>query len=156
MEGLTLSRKEQVRLETLNRVSEGQLRVSEAAMVLGVSERHTWRMLAAYRRQGAAAVAHGNRGHRPSNATPTDVSQQVIELARTSYAGVNHTHLTELLEEREGIDLSRSTVRDILLSAGITSPRWRRPPRHRVRWRRFPQYGMLLQVVAASTIGWRT
>jgi len=141
-----LSQKEQARLETLNRVLEGQLQVSEAAMVLGVSERHTWRMLAAYRRQGAAAVAHGNRGRCPVNATPADVSRQVIELARTRYAGVNYTHLTELLEEREGIALSRSTVRSILLSAGITSPRRRRPPRHRVRRRRFPQEGMLLQI----------
>jgi len=68
MKGLMLSQKEQARLETLNRVLEGQLRASEAAMVLGVSERHTWRMLAAYRQQGAAGVAHGNRGRRPANA----------------------------------------------------------------------------------------
>lgn len=146
MKGLTLSQKEQARLETLNRVLEGQLRASEAAMVLGVSDRHTWRMLAAYRREGAAAVAHGNRGRRPANATATEIAWQVIELARTRYAGVNYTHLTELLEEREGIDLSRSTVRSIVLSAGMTSPRGRRPPRHRVRRERFPQEGMLLQI----------
>lgn len=146
MKGLTLSQKEQARLEVLNRVLEGQLRVSEAAMVLGVSERHTWRMLAAYRREGAAAIAHGNRGRRPANATTTQITQQVTELARTRYASVNYTHLAELLQEREGIDLSRSTVRSILLSAGMASPRRRRPPRHRVRRRRFPQEGMLLQI----------
>ncbi|TFH11069.1 MAG: hypothetical protein E4H08_02220 [Candidatus Atribacteria bacterium] len=133
MKGLMLSQKEQPRLETLNRVLEGQLRASEEAMVLGVSERHTWRMLAAYRKQGSATVAHGNRGRRPANATVTEIVRQMIELARTRYGGVNYTHLTELLEEREGIDLSRSTVRTIVLSAGITSPRQRQPPRHRVR-----------------------
>jgi len=146
MKGLTLSQKEQARLETLNRVLEGQLQVEEAAVVLGVSERHAWRMLAAYRREGAAALAHGNRGRRPANATPADVSRQVVELARARYAGVNHTHFTELLEEREGIALSRSTVRSILLDAGIKSPKRRRPPKHRVRRRRFPQEGMLLQI----------
>jgi len=146
MKGLMLSQKEQARLETLNRVLESQLRASEAAMVLGVSERHTWRMLAAYRRKGAAGVAHGNRGRRPANATATETARQVIELARTKYASVNYTHLTELLQEREGIDLSRSTVRSILLSAGMASPRRRRPPRHRVRRRRLPQEGMLLQI----------
>ena len=144
MKGLTLSQKEQARLETLNRILEGQLQVSEASVILGVSERHTWRMLAAYRRQGAAALAHGNRGRRPANATPTGIAQQVIELTRTRYAGVNYTHLTELLEQREGVALSRSTARNILMSVGITSPRRRRPPRHRVRRRRFPQEGMLL------------
>jgi len=146
MKGLTLNQMEQARLETLNRVLEGQLRVSEAAMILGVSERHAWRILAAYRREGAAALAHGNRGHRPANATPAAVSRQVVDLVRTRYAGVNHSHLTELLEEREGIALSRSTVRSILLSAGIVSPKRRRSPKHRVRRRRFSQEGMLLQI----------
>lgn len=146
MKGLTLSQKEQARLETLNRVLVGQVRVSEAAIVLGVSERHAWRMLAAYRRHGAAAVANGNRGRRPANAIGPHITERVVELARTRYAGVNHTHLTELLAEREGITLSRSTVRSILWRAGLSSPRRRRSPRHRARRRRFPQEGMLLQV----------
>lgn len=146
MKGLTLNQKEQARLETLNRMLEGQLRVNEAAMVLGVSERHAWRMLAAYRREGAAAVAHGNRGRRPANATAEDVREQVIELARRRYVGVNHTHLTELLVEREGLSLGRTTVRNILMSVGMVSPRRRRPPRHRVRRRRLPQEGMLVQI----------
>ena len=59
---------------------------------------------------------------------------------------LNHTHLTELLEEREGIDLSRSTVRRILLSGGIKSPRKRRAPKHHSRRVRYPQEGMLLQI----------
>jgi len=146
MKGLTLNQKEQARLETLNRVLEGQLRVNEAAVVLGGSERHAWRILAAYRREGAAAVAHGNRGRRPANATTEDVRQQVIELARTRYTGVNHTHLTELLAEREGIVLSRSSVRSILMKAGMRSPRRRRPPHHRIRRERLPQEGMLVQI----------
>ncbi|MCK4394809.1 ISNCY family transposase [Candidatus Bipolaricaulota bacterium] len=133
-------------METLNRVLEGQLRVNEAAVVLGVSERHAWRILAAYRREGATAVAHGNRGRRPANATAEDVRRQVIELARTRYVGVNHTHLTELLAEREGLILGRSTVRNILMRAGMESPRRRRPPRHRVRRKRLPQEGMLVQI----------
>lgn len=146
MKGLTLNQKEQARLETLNHVLAGYLRVNEAARVLGISERHTWRMLAAYRKDGAAAVAHGNRGRRPANATTSKIAEQVVALARTRYAGVNHTHLTELLEEHEGMALSRSTVRSILLSVGIPSPRRRRPPQHRVRRRRLPQEGMLLQI----------
>jgi transposase-like protein len=70
----------------------------------------------------------------------------VISLAATRYVGVNHTHLSELLAEREGIVLARTTVRTILTEAGIGSPRQRRPPRHRVRRQRLPQEGMLLQI----------
>ena len=69
-----------------------------------------------------------------------------MNLAGAHYSGANHTHLTELLREREGIDLGRQTVRRILTRAGLPSPLWRRPPKHRVRPDRMPQAEMLVQV----------
>ena len=45
----------------------------------------------------------------------------MVQMASTKYAGANHSHLTELLREREGMDLSRPTVRRILVRAGIGS-----------------------------------
>ena len=113
---------------------------------MGVSIRHTRRILAAYREKGAAAIAHGNRGRRPANATPSTLAIEAVRLARTRYAGVNHTHLSELLREREGIDIGRDTLRTILTNAGVNSPRRRRPPKHRVRRQRMPREGMLIQV----------
>ena len=146
MKGLTLTEREQTRLQVLNRMVAYQMATHEAAAILGLSERHTWRMLAAYRKEGAAALAHGNRGRRPRNAVAEETRRRVITLARTPYAGLNHTHLTEILAEREGVVLTRSTVRGILMSAGLPSPRYRRPPRHRYRRQRMPQEGMLLQL----------
>ena len=70
----------------------------------------------------------------------------MVNLAGNTYAGANHTHFTDLLREREGIDLGRQTVRRILARAGLPSPRRRRPPKHRVRRERMPQAGMLIQV----------
>ena len=82
----------------------------------------------------------------PHNAIPSAEAAAVVELATGRYEGANHTHLTELLSEREGIDLSRPTVRRILAKAGIGSPRSRRSPQHRFRRQRMPQAGMLLQL----------
>ena len=146
MRGLSLNQKEQARLQVLNGVLERKVSVAEAAQIMGVSERQAWRIVAAYRKEGAAALAHGNRGRRPANAIPTATRDLVIGLARTHYKGLNHTHLTELLAEREAVALGRSTVRRFLTGAGLTSPRRRRPPRHRVRRERMPQEGMLVQI----------
>ena len=44
--------------------------LDQAAELMGVTSRHTRRILAAYRERGAAALAHGHRGRRPVNATP--------------------------------------------------------------------------------------
>jgi len=54
--------------------------------------------------------------------------------------------MSELLREREGIDIGRDTLRKILTDAGVNSPRRRRPPKHRVRRQRMPREGMLIQL----------
>ncbi len=141
-----MTQKEQTRLQVLNSLLAGHMTTEQAATLMGLSARHTRRILAAYRKDGAAAVAHGNRGRRPSNATPETMTAAVVALARTRYLGVNHTHLSELLREREDIDISRNTLRKILTSAGVNSPRQRRPPKHRVRRQRMPREGMLIQI----------
>jgi transposase len=146
MEGLTLSTKEQNRLQILNGVLERHWPMREAAKIMGVSERQGWRILAAYRKEGAAALAHGNRGRTPANATPLAIRQHVVTMAKERYDGVNHTHLAELLAEREGLTLSRSTLRRLLIGAGLSSPRRGRSPRHRYRRQRMTQEGMLLQL----------
>ena len=74
----------------LNSVLADQVPVCQAAEVLGVSEHHMRRILAAYRKEGAAVLAHGNRGRRPA----------VVQLPgkeRPSYAGAQ-------LEIHEGLD----------------------------------------------------
>ena len=98
------------------------------------------------RERGAAALAHGHRGRRPANATPDSVVADVVHMASTTYAGANHTHLGELLAEREGIVVGRTTLRRILVNAGLSSPRRRRPPKQRVRRQRMPREGMLIQL----------
>ena len=146
MKGLTLTMKEQIRLCILNSVLGKQCNATEAAQLIGISERHLWRLLAAYREEGAAALTHGNRNRLPANATSATLKDKVIALASERYQGVNHTHFTELLSEREGIVLSRSTVRRLLTGAGLSSSNNRQSPRHRYRRERMPQEGMLVQI----------
>ena len=144
-----MSQKEQKRLMVLNVIERSELTCGQGAELLGLSLRHLRRMLARYRKEGAAALAHGNRGRKPHHAIAEELKGQVVTLVQTTYAGCNHQHVTELLCEREGIQLSRSTVRRILLKAGITSARKRRPPKHRSRRERYPREGMLLQIDAS-------
>ena len=138
--------KEQTRLRVLNSLLAEHMTLDQAAELMGLSPRHTRRILADYRDKGAASLAHGHRGRQPTNATPDATRSRVVHLARTMYEGANHTHLSELLSEREGIDIGRTTLRRILVNAGLASPRGRRPPKHRVRRQRMPREGMLIQL----------
>ena len=92
MENVTLTPKEQSRLQVLNSLAAEHMTLDQAAELMGVTSRHTRRILAAYRERGAAALAHGHRGRRPVNATPEAL---VVDLAhgttaRTSPASAAH------------------------------------------------------------------
>lgn len=142
---MTLNEKEQKRVEVLNLVISRLISKKQAAEMMGISMRQTKRLVAAYRKEGVAALVHGNRGKKPFNALGETVKTKVVGLARSIYVGFNTSHYTELLEEREDIKLSRSSVRRILLEDGLNSPRKRHSPKHRSRRERYPQEGMLLQ-----------
>ncbi len=141
-----MNKKEQRRLMILNKLEKGELRINEAAELLGLSERHVKRLRSAYRVKAAEALAHGNRGRKPVHTLCDDLRNRIVTLMKEKYFGFNQQHFTEMLIEREGIAVSRSTVRRILLKVGIRSPRRRRPPKHRKRRDRYPQEGMLLQI----------
>jgi len=118
----------------------------QAAQSLGITERQVWRLLAAFRQEGAEAVIHGNRGRTPQQTLPPEMQQRILELAQTTYVGFNQTHFTEKLQNVEKIKVSRPTVWRILQDAGIKSPQRHRRPKHRSRRDRRPRAGMLLQI----------
>ncbi len=111
---VTLNAREQQRTMVLNRVEREGLTGEEAAGLMGLSLRQARRLLAGYRKEGVAALAHGNRGRSPVHRISEDTRKQVVALAQGPYQGLNHYHLQEILEEREELVLSRSSLWRIL------------------------------------------
>jgi transposase len=144
--GVTLTVKEQKRMTVLFELAAGRLTAQESAQVLGVSVRHVWRLVAAFREHDAAGLVHGNRGREPANKLPAVTREHILVLAREQYADYNDCHFTEKLEEQHGIMVSRSTLRRLRRSIGQASPRKCRRPPHRKRRERFCQSGMVLQL----------
>ena len=144
-----LNVKEERRLQVLNEIDRKHITGKQGSEILSISLRQVRRLLAVYRRDGAAALSHGNRGRKAAHALDEGIKARILELARLKYAGFNIQHFTEALAEREQISLSRSTVRRILLNAGIRGPRKRRAPKHRSRRERWNQEGLLLQIDAS-------
>lgn len=120
--------------------------MAEAALVLGVSERHSFRIKARIRKEGVKGVMHGNRGRSCSWKLLEKTKKRIVELARGKYRGFNDHHLTEKLGQEQGIRLSREKVRRVLRSYGISSPRRRCPPKHRSRRERREAEGMMVQI----------
>ncbi len=55
-----MTQKEQARIQVLNSLLAEHMTLDQAATLMGVTTRHTRRILAAYREKGVAAVAHGH------------------------------------------------------------------------------------------------
>lgn len=144
-ETVTLNTQEQKRVLVLNRILEGQLNTADAAPLLKLSKRQVQRLLAAYRKEGVAAVVHGNRGRAPQHRIDEVTRQRILSLAQTTYTGANYQHLRDLLEEREGIVISRASVRRIVQPLRPGEP-GRKRPQHRRRRKRYAQEGMLVQI----------
>jgi transposase len=129
----TLSQKELQRVAVISSCVKGDLACARAASLLHLTPRHVKRLKARLRQGGEAALAHASRGRPSHRRLPDRVRDRILQLARTTYAGFNDHHLCEKLVEKEGFSLGRETLRRLLRSAGIGSPRKRRAPTHRQR-----------------------
>lgn len=142
----TLTMKDEKRLKIIQRVFRGELTMVQAAVVLGISERQSYRIKARVKTGGAKGVVHGNRGRPCKRKIKDKTVKRILELARGKYKDFNDHHLTEKLESEEKIELSREKVRRILRAHGIASPKKRRGIKHRSRRERRAAEGMMLQV----------
>jgi len=146
MEGkITMSSKEFQRMRVFREVAEKRMTLVVAAALIGTGYRQAKRLKARFAHADGKGLIHGNRGRTPVNALHEDIRIRVIELHSQRYPDTNDTHFTELLREREGIDLGRETVRQILRSAGLSPKRRRRPPKHRSRRQRKERPGQMIQ-----------
>jgi len=140
-----MTAREQRRARVLTRILTGERTMIEGSTELGVSERQLWRLRAAFLEAGPAGLVHGNRGRASPQRIDADRRARIVAL-RERYGPINDTHFGELLADREGITISRESLRTILRAEGIASPRRRRSPRYRSRRPRMGAEGTLLQL----------
>src|ERR1700693_705704 len=128
-----LSEKELQRVAVISSCVKGDLACDRDASLLNLTPRHVKRLQCRLRQGGEAALAHASGGRPSHRRLPQRVRDRILHLTRTTYAGFNDHHLCEKLCEVEGFSLGRETLRRLLRSAGIGSPRKRRAPTHRQR-----------------------
>ena len=143
-EEMIMSQRDLSRMHVVRLTLEGRESVERGAELLGLSARQVKRLRKKMRAGGVKGVLHGNRGSKPWNRIPAKTINKILQLAKGQYQGLNDTHLTEKLNEKEGVRLSRWTVRAVLRGAGIAAVRKHRWKRHYKRRERRAQEGALL------------
>jgi len=123
---MTLSAKERERLKVLHQITQGHLRPIDAAHRLRLSDRQVRRLLQRLRTAGDGGLVHRLRG-RPSNRKiPERIAERSLaRLRQAAYAGFGPTLASEHLA-RQGLVVSRETLRKWMSAAGLWQTRRRR------------------------------
>ncbi|MDR6901967.1 ISNCY family transposase [Rhizobium miluonense] len=126
---IVMSQKELHRLERICEVRRGSLTVVRAAELLGLSRGQVHRLLRAYDQDGADGLRSKKRG-RPSNRRHSeDFRNLALDLVREHYADFGPTLAAEKLLERHRISVSKETLRQWMMEAGIWVSRRERKKR---------------------------
>lgn len=122
MKGNYYSMKEVNKMIVIQSILDKKRTGKEAAQALSISERQIWRLVKKAREEGIEGLKHGNYNRVPSKKTPDEIVNKVIKLKSShNYELANFKHFTELLDEKENIKLSYSTVYNILKNNGFVS-----------------------------------
>jgi transposase len=153
---VTLSQKKLNHAHVLARlVSNSSFTNAEAAEAMGLSKRQVIRLKGEYKKQGIDALVHKNIGRAPAHAFSEEQRQKIIDLKNTKlFEKANFCHFREILaREKYNIHISYSSLHSILTSAGIKSPKKRRPAKKHRRRKRKAREGIMLQI-DASPFDW--
>ncbi len=143
---LTMSKREITRLEVMQRLKEKRLTQKEAAGMLRISTRQVKRLWRAYRKKGAKGLVSKRRGKPSNNRLDAGITQQALDLIKEKYEDFGPTLAHEKLTEVHQLQLSRESVRRIMIEEGVWKPkRAKRPFAHQMRERR-ACFGELVQI----------
>lgn len=145
--GIYMTEREVVRAETFAKISEGGLSQAAAAKALDLSVRQVQRLYKSYKEQGIKAVISKMRGKPSNRRLPAVLLARVRELITCEvYADFGPTLMSEKLEERHQIKISRETLRGLMIREETWNPKnKKRPVIHQQRQRR-TRFGELLQI----------
>src|SRR5688500_11247550 len=146
---IEMSQRERDVLKVMSLVLKGERTQSEAARLLGRSQRQVRRIQRRLESAGDGAVVHGLRG-KPSNRRVDErVKRSALSMYRAKYAGFGPTLAAEKLADLDGVAVAVRTLREWLLAAGLWHRR-RRRDRHRSRRQRRACFGEMVQADASE------
>jgi transposase len=145
-----MSEKELRRVEVLARVKSKELKVADAASLVGVSYRQAKRLWKRYREEGAKGLKHGSAGGASARAKPVKFRRRVLQLVREKYGEgegerFGPTLAAEHLASEDGLRMDAETLRRWMLEEGLWSRRRKRKA-YRQRRERRRHFGELVQM----------
>jgi len=114
-----LSGKERDRLKVLHEVQGGHLTQGEAAEHLGISDREVRRLLVRIQEQGDGGVVHRLRGKVSNRRLAEGLRSRALKLVKAKYGDFGPTLACEYLAKEHAVEVSKETLRQWMMAAGL-------------------------------------
>ncbi len=146
MERWNMSSKEINRLEVMQKLSEKRMSQKEAGKIMSLSTRQVKRLLKNYRNQGASGLISKKRARKSNNRLSEEVKKKALDLLKRKYAGFGPTLAHEKMVEKEKLQISDESVRQLMIAEGLwKSRKLKKIVTHQLRERR-ACFGELVQI----------
>jgi hypothetical protein len=118
-EMLMLNGKERDRLKVLHELQGGHLTQGEAAGQLEISDREVRRLLARIAAEGDRGVVHRLRGKASNRRLPESLRSRALKLVKAKYRDFGPTLASEYLAQDDALEVSKETLRQWMMAAGL-------------------------------------
>lgn len=134
------------RINIIQSVMDKKRTQKEAAIALNLSDRQIRNIIHNYKLKGSDGIKHQNKFHKPLNSFSDEFKENIINLKLSdNYIDTNFSHFKDLLEERENIKISYSSLYNILTSNDIISKKKHKDRKTHRRRKRKESEGILVQ-----------
>jgi transposase len=140
---------EKLRGKLMEMVKRGQKTIKAASLELGISYRQGKRVYQRYLAGGDRALVHKSKGKASNHKTESAIIERALALYREQYPDFGPTLAQEKLKERDGIELSVSTLRRALIAAKLWS-QTRNSSEYHARREPRERFGELVQFDGSS------
>jgi DNA-binding Lrp family transcriptional regulator len=118
-EMLAMSTKERDRLKVLHEVKRGHLTQRAAAGQLGITDRWVRKLLVRVKKEGDGGIVHRLRGRESNRRLPESLRRKVVKLVKAKYRDFGPTLACEYLAQDDAVEMSKETLRQLLIAAGM-------------------------------------
>lgn len=152
---IKLSQKELNQVSVIKQLAEDKLKQIEAAESLDITDKQVRRLLNKYKEEGNKSFASKLRGRPCNHQLDKGFKDKVIKLVQDKYPDFGPTFAAAKLEELDGISISVSTLRRIMVDNEVWREKRRKKPVHRTRRPRCYAMGIWNSLTVQAMTGLR-
>lgn len=146
MKGMEFTDMDVKKIIVIQSVIDGKKTGKQASDILNLSERQVWRLVSKVKNKGNIGIKHENCFNKHPRFITEEFKENIKNLKLSdNYCDANFTHFQELLEERENIKISYTSLYKILTEKGIKSKKKHRDKKTHRQRKRKDHMGELVQ-----------